>query len=375
MEISTEEMAKKCMDLINSKIKNLKKINIIVIGKSGVGKSTLINNLFKENFAETGIGRPVTASIRKIERQDYPLAIYDTPGFELSNKQQKNVQEEIFDIIEKGEQTRDINDCIHCIWYCVNVQGNRTFDSEEIEWIKKLTEKVKIPVIVILTQAVPKNKAQQMKRLIENENLAIRKVVPVLSADMNFDDEYMATSYGLDVLVDVLGEILPIELQDTLQNLQKASLESKKKYAHAVVATAATTAFGEGFVPIPFSDAAILVPTQMSMIAGITVAFGLNINKSVLTGLISSTIGTSGTTVLGKTLVSNLLKVIPGVGTGIGGMISGTTAATLTIALGEAYIKLMEMMYKGELNKDALCTTEGQNTMQELFKLELKKSR
>jgi len=40
-------------------------------------------------------------------------------------------------------------------------------------------------------------------------------------------------------------------------------------------------------------------------------------------------------------IVSNLLKLIPSVGTVAGGMISGTTAGLLTTALGESYIKIM----------------------------------
>lgn len=376
MEINTDEIAQKCIDIVNSKLKNLKKLNIIVVGKSGVGKSTLINSLFRESFAQTGLGRPVTNEIRKIEKKDYPLAIYDTPGFELSKGQQSKVKEEIIDLISKGIASKDINEAIHCIWYCVNVGGNRTFDETEVAWLKDLTESNKVaqvPIIVVLTQACPKKKAAEMKSLVEKENLDIIKVVPVLAQDMDFDGEYVVQAYGLDKLIDIMSEALPDELQDTLQNIQKASLEAKKKYAHGVVATAVTASFGEGFAPIPFSDAILLIPTQVTMIASITVIFGLNISKSFITGFVSSTIGAAGTTVLGKTVVSNLLKLIPGVGTGVGGMISGTTAGLLTTALGEAYIKVMERVYKGEIKSEELYTQEGQMIMKKLFKEELKK--
>ena len=311
MEINTDEIAQKCIDIVNSKLKNLKKLNIIVVGKSGVGKSTLINSLFRESFAQTGLGRPVTNEIRKIEKKDYPLTIYDTPGFELSKGQQSKVKEEIIDLISKGIASKDINEAIHCIWYCVNVGGNRTFDETEVAWLKDLTESNKVaqvPIIVVLTQACPKKKAAEMKSLVEKENLDIIKVVPVLAQDMDFDGEYVAQAYGLDKLIDIMSEALPDELQDTLQNIQKASLEAKKKYAHGVVATAVAAAFGEGFAPIPFSDAILLIPTQVTMIASITVIFGLNISKSFITGFVSSTIGAAGTTVLGKTVVSIFLN-------------------------------------------------------------------
>ena len=160
-----------------------------------------------------------------------------------------------------------------------------------------------MPIIVVLTQACPKTKGKQMQTLVEKENLDIIKVIPVLAQDMDFDGEYVAKAYGLDQLVDIMSEALPEELQDTLQNVQKASLKSKKKRSRAVVAAASAVAFGEGFIPIPFSDAAVLIPTQITMIASITTNFGMNISKSVIMSFISSTIGTAGTTILGKSMV------------------------------------------------------------------------
>jgi uncharacterized protein (DUF697 family)/GTPase SAR1 family protein len=378
MQIDTDKIAQQCIDAINDKIKNLKTLNIMVVGKSGVGKSTLINSLFRGNFAETGLGRPVTSVIRKKVKKDYPLAVFDTPGFELSTLQQNKVKDEILSIISKGFASKDINDAIHCIWYCINVGGNRTFDESEINWLKEFTVENKVtpvPIIVVLTQAIPKKKAAEMKNLVEKENLDIVKVVPVLAQDMDFDEEYIARAYGLDRVIDVMTEVLPNELQNTLQNVQKASLDSKKRAAQAVVAAAVAGSFGEGFAPIPFSDAALLIPTQVGMIAGITVIFGLDISKSFLTSFVSATIGSAGATIFGKITVSNLLKFIPGVGTVAGGFISGTTAGLLTTALGSAYIMIMEMVYKGEINKENLYTAEGQKEMTRLFKEELKKKK
>ena len=378
MEINTDQVAQQCIDAINKEIKNLKKLNIIVLGKSGVGKSTLINSIFRENFAETGLGRPVTQEVRRIEKNDFPLVIYDTPGFELSDKQQNSVKDEIMEIIRKGLASQDVNQTIHCIWYCINVGGNRTFDESELKWLRDFTESnrgTQVPIIVVLTQSCPKKKAAEMKNLVERENLYISKVVPVLAQDMDFDEEYVARAFGLDTLVEVMGEALPKELQGTLQNLQKVSLESKKKMAQVSVATAVAAAIATGASPIPLSDAALLIPVQVSMIAGITAIFGLNVSKSCLTAFVSSTIGTAGATVLGKTAVSNILKLMPGIGSVAGGAISGTTAGMLTAALGEAYIAIMELVFKGEMKAEDLYSDVGRRKMQDIFKSELKKKR
>ena len=42
--------------------------------------------MFSQKMAETGVGKPVTDKIRKYEKPDFPLAIYDTPGLELGGR-------------------------------------------------------------------------------------------------------------------------------------------------------------------------------------------------------------------------------------------------------------------------------------------------
>ena len=89
---------------------------------------------------------------------------------------------------------------------------------------------------------------------------------------------------------------------------------------------------------VPQKRERIIIPEQIAMLGGITPVFGLPIEKGTIAAIVSATIGTAGTTVLGKTIVANLVKLIPGVGSVVGGVISGATAAALTAALGEAYI-------------------------------------
>lgn len=117
-----------------------------------------------------------------------------------------------------------------------------------------------------------------------------------------------------------------------------------------MVATAVVAAAGEGVAPIPFSDCALLIPTQIGMIASITVIFGFDVNKSIITALLSSTIGA-------------------------GGAISAGTAGVFTAALGEAYIGIMELVFKGEMSVDDIGTKKGKDKMTALFKENLKVKR
>lgn len=377
MAINTDRIAQDAINAIAEKIKNLNTLNIIVAGKTGVGKSTLINAVFREKLAQTGMGKPITDHMRKITKKGIPLSIYDTRGFELGKEVQTQVKQEIIETISKGLAKKDINKAIHCIWYCINTASNRV-EPEEIQWIKELSREnqiTQVPIIIVLTQSFSKKNADALRKMLLEENLDVVQIVPVLAQDYEIDDEYIAKSYGLDALIHVMGQALPEELMDTLQNVQIASLTEKKRRAQAAIATATVAAAGEGAAPIPFADCAFLIPTQIGMIASITVIFGFDVNKSILTAFLSSTLGAGGATLLGKTVVASIVKVIPGIGSVAGGAISAGTAGVITAALGEAYIGIMTLVFNGEMSIDDLSTAKGKDQMKKLFKEELSKKR
>lgn len=92
------------------------------------------------------------------------------------------------------------------------------------------------------------------------------------------------------------------------------------------------------------------------MLAGITAVFGFDLKKAFLSTLVSSTITAGGATLIGKTIVANMLKMFPGVGSVAGGAIAASTASALTVAFGEAYIAtlgfLLEEKDISEINEN-----------------------
>lgn len=368
------DAAQRLIDELQKEYDRMTTINVVVAGKTGSGKSTLINNVFREKMAETGTGMPITQEINKIEKEGFPLRVYDTPGLELGGQNSiETLVSDIQNLIEKSIQSEDPNQAIHCVWYCINTQSSR-IEQTEMDFIKTLVNKTKnynVPVIIILTQAYPKKKVAAMREAIQDTYLPVHEIVPVLAEDVELDDDYIIKAYGLDKLVEVINYVLPTRVKDTFVAIQTASLDLKKKKAQKIVKLAAAAAAVTGAVPIPFSDAAILVPTQISMLVKITSSFGLSVEKAAMVGVISATIGTTGTTILGKSAVSNLLKFIPGAGTVIGGAISGATAAALTASLGEAYIAIMIKVTKGEMEISDLATSKGQAELRNEFEKQM----
>ena len=87
----------------------------MIIGKTGVGKSTLLNSIFGEDLAKTGIGEPITKEFKKHTKDGFHLAIFDSPGIESGKENSlKSVCDEAEEIISKGIISGSIDEAIHC---------------------------------------------------------------------------------------------------------------------------------------------------------------------------------------------------------------------------------------------------------------------
>jgi len=369
-EVDMDAMIQQMMDQAQKKYDELKILNVMVLGKTGVGKSTLINNMFSAHLAETGVGKLVTKAIQKFEKPNFPLAIYDTPGMELDGSNAlEQLLADVTAIIKSGRKSGDVNQMVHCLWYCIATPSHR-FESAEIEFLRRVSAQsgTGIPVIVVLTQSYSKRDAEAMRKAVEAEKLGVVDVVPVLAEPFVIDEAFPAIlPYGLDQLAEVTYRIIPEEVREAFVVVGK-DLALKRKRARRLVATAAAAAAGIGAVPIPGPDAAILIPEQISMLAGITVIYGMDFHKSDVIAVIGPLLAT----ITGRTIVAELPKLIPGAGTAAGSVISAATAASLTSALGETTIIILEKMAKGEIHPEDLKNKKGVKAIKKIFFDQLK---
>src|SRR5699024_7473774 len=70
----------------------------------------------------------------------------------------------------------------------------------------------------------------------------------------------------------------------------------------------------------------------------------------------------------GRSVVSNAFKFIPGLGTIVGGVISGTTASIVTRALAYSYIQVLKLLAISELSGQETSTDKIVSLMQKQFK-------
>ncbi|MDD2441372.1 MAG: 50S ribosome-binding GTPase, partial [Eubacteriales bacterium] len=257
--------------IIDDEEKSMQTANLMVIGKTGAGKSTLINSVFRDNLADTGIGTPVTKHLQRITKSGIPLVIYDTKGIELNQAVQEEIKKEILGEIDRLIRLNEKENLVHMIWFCISSLSRRIEDFE-VEWIRSFAER--LPVIVVLTQAVGKE-AAALEKYIKNLNLPVKNVRSVLAQDIEISDDYTLPAFGLKELVDITFDCLPEAAHTAFVNAQKVNIERKLETANKAIIPFVTAAFAEGFNPLPFADAALLVPTQLAMLARLTVIFGI----------------------------------------------------------------------------------------------------
>ena len=112
---------------------NKESTNVLIIGKSGVGKSSLVNYLFGRELQAVGVGAPVTKMEIKEFTYKYDkhfeMHIYDTWGLEPSTQKAELWKKTIFDEIARHDK-ETISEWFNTIIFCLNAKSSRIEDFE-----------------------------------------------------------------------------------------------------------------------------------------------------------------------------------------------------------------------------------------------------
>lgn len=208
-----------------------------------------------------------------------------------------------------------------------------------------------------------------MKKAGENQILLTEEAVLAFL-------ERSRTYKGMQASVALTAEE---DIEDFLDREESLGLDREKinrMVADAnkvVLATVATTS-ATSAIPIPFADAPLLIAQQTALMMQISKIFEIDLKEDGLKTLVTTILGVGGATIAGKTIATNLLKLVPFAGSLIGGAISAGTAGGITLALGNAFIEVCKNIKEGKLSAEDLLTQKGQNILQEALKEQLKRN-
>ncbi len=251
-------------------------VNVMVCGKSGVGKTVLINHLIGAEAGKTGIGKPITTDITSYTVPGSALICYDTPGFEIKQGQVGKAIEDFCKKIKELQISMDGNKMIDAVLYCVCYQGAQRFEPDEAKFIAHLSNDMKIPVYIIFTQYSNTPEAwnndeyhQKVASLLSEAGCVLRKnhFCPVLCYDMPvYNGRFTIPAYGLDKLIDLIFEEAPMNRADKIATAKIINLGDACGVAkNWVIFYSGLAAAEVAAIALPGADMAVLATNETVM--------------------------------------------------------------------------------------------------------------
>ena len=326
--------------------------NVLVIGNSGVGKSTLINAVLGKDAARVGSGTSgTTKGLEIYESETLPFRVIDTIGFEPGFLERRKAIRAVKKWSKESVRSKETDDAakpdktIHAIWFCVDGTTRKLFP-QTIQSLSQATSMWEsIPVIVVITKSYSILEREENIQLVYNAFASqkkvsknLKKVIPVVAETYNLNETAFAAPDGLTELIEATNDLLPEGIKAAERDVSRFKLNRKRAHSHSVVAASAAAGAVVGAVPVPMPDAAILTPLEMTQINALASIYGIE--------------RTSAAGIAAKS-AANAIKAIPAINLAAS-VVNACVAACVVAALGESSRYIFEKIYLGEKSVEDL---------------------
>ena len=327
-----------------------KRPNILVCGYTGSGKSSLVKAILGGVVPDSAIGDGAPKTMGYDCYENDLVKIWDSKGLELGETEQEfTVQTRSF--VRARQDDPNVDNHIHLVWYTIQGPGARVTDCDK-NLIKNIFNTRNVIVVVTKSDITRPNQKSALQQVIMGSGVPADRII------FTCDEE--GGSEGCKELMNLSYAMLPDAYKDAFMEAQRIDREAKIQAvrdkagkAKGIIAAATTAAAGAAAIPIPLSDAAVIVPIQVTMIATLAGLYGLKeeaVKQSALPFVAR---------LAGVFLATSLLKLIPGLGSAI----NATVAGTLTGAMG--------LYVKNNFEESAIARIEGRPAPDLGFDVEL----
>ena len=185
---------------------------VLILGRTGVGKSSFINYLLNTESARVGVGKPITQDMFTIyeyeDKEGMKLKVIDTKGIETEDAHEyvPNLTKDIMDNCTSSDPTK----WYHTIFYCVSM-NNKRFEPFEAKLINDLSKYINQNIHIVLThfKEDEAGKADDMQKYIKEQldkgirqNINFYRVCSVNKKTRGGEIK----AYGRDKVVDSIFE-------------------------------------------------------------------------------------------------------------------------------------------------------------------------
>jgi len=305
----TKKLPSPAKEMVGDELDNIKELlmdnrppRILVLGRRGAGKSSIINALFKANIAKVG---SVTSETGKAQWHSFSndtgsIEILDTRGLgDKTRPESANFEEALDDI--KAEIQHICPDIILFMCKAKEVDAHISADLRNVYEMKQFIlnkHQYEIPIAALVTQVDEldpirieppyentKKKANiakavlALKNAYRDSNIDLMETIPV-SAYAEFENGEIVYEkfWNIDKLVEYLIDHLPKSAQLQLARLTRLR-KLQVKLARTTIGSTATVCAGLAAVPLPLADIIPITSAQIGMIMGIGYIGGRKLSK------------------------------------------------------------------------------------------------
>lgn len=353
------ELYHRCMG--NNKEATMAFGNVLVIGNSGVGKSTLINAVLGEDKAEVGGGDSgVTDQLEIYESTDekVPFRIIDTIGFEPSFTKRLKAINAVKKWSKQAAKDGNPDTDINIIWFCVEGTSKKIFP-EAIHSLSKSTNLWEsVPVIVVITKSYSQPEREENMKMIREAfakqkkySKNLKEIIPVVAETYPINETSVVPPDGITELIEATNQHMPEGKRAAEKDIAAFKLKRKRAMARGIVGTFSAAGATVGAVPIPIADALVLSPIEVAEINAIAALYEIKRDDSSKKFL--DTIVEVGTVSVAAKAAISALKAIPGINLAAS-VINAAIAGSIVAAIGQGSAYAFEQVYLGKKSLDDL---------------------
>ena len=320
--------------------------NVLVLGNSGVGKSTLINAILGTDVAAASFGTEGTTKELKIygpNLKDAPFNLIDSVGFEPNWFKARQAVNAVKAWSRKSAKEGNEDNQINIVWFCIDGCAAKLFPETVENMAKAVSMWKDIPVVVVITKSFSKPDRDRNITMIREAFDKVKKyhcnvqgIIPVVAQIYEIDENTSVAPEGLSELVDKTLELMPEGFQKADENVKRFRLNRKRALAQAVTGFAVTSAVVVGAVPIPVPDAPILVSIETVMVNRILNIYEIK-NEDDKKRFTEILLEMGAATLIGKAAIS-AVKAIPGINLAadvINAIVAGAVVSLIVYVQGE----------------------------------------
>ena len=329
----------------------MKKGNVLVIGNSGVGKSTLINAVLGEDVAIMSWGDSGTTIKLDIYNGE-PFNIIDTIGFEPSWLKSIKAIAAIKKWSHKSAKEENEDKQINVIWFCVDGTSRKLFPNAIKDLSKSISMWKSVPIIVVITKSYSVPERTENIELVnkvfsQNKDLSkrLRKIIPVVASPYILNDTASAPPEGITELIDATNELMPEGFKAAKNDISRFNLGRKRTWAQGAIVASVGSAVAKCFINVGTSDSLVLSAIENALVDSLSKIYNVDKNSKV-TQIIKNNIANGTVNKFAKTAIS-LIEKLP-VGQKLGStIINPIIAASVVILIGESAAMSFEKIYFG----------------------------